>query len=166
MNPAATYIFCAALAYGQSSYGQQAATPQPAQLPTTVTAPPAPCAKSAPSQPHKEGWLERKARDLACKKNSNLCSLPSSTDDAMGSAPSDKPCTPNLSPQPLALPATPAQQTGIPNPKPELVCPPKSTLIPGQPYCIFSDRKVVDAIPLPSGILSDSSKSEPVTAAK
>jgi hypothetical protein len=80
-----------------------------------------------------------------------------------------KPCpvaTPIAQPKPQILPATPTPQTGIPNAKPEFVCPPKATLIPGQPYCIFSDRKVVDAIPLPSGILSDSPKPVPVSTAK
>jgi hypothetical protein len=143
---------------------QQPPTPQPTQQQAATTA--TPCKSSAPSQPHKEGWLERKARYLACKNNSNLCDLPTSPIDATGTAPSDKPCTPNPQPKPQTLPATPAPQAITPNPKSEFVCPPKATLIPGQPYCIFSDRKVVDAIPLPSGILSDSSKSVPVTAAK
>jgi hypothetical protein len=38
------------------------------------------------------------------------------------------------------------------NGKPVYVCPPKSTLIPNYPYCVYADRSVVDAIPLPANL--------------
>jgi len=58
------------------------------------------------------------------------------------------PATPPVTP-PVAAAQLPAAQ-GIG--KPVYVCPPKSTLIPNFPYCIYPDLSVVDAIPLPPGM--------------
>ncbi len=140
--------------------GQQAATPQPAQHNAAANTN-TPC-NSAPSKPHTQGWLEKKARALACAKNPNACNLPASPDDALGTTLGAKPCTPATAPKTQAPAVTPAPAKPVSPPPPptaDYVCPPKATLIPGQPYCIFSDRKVVDAIPLPSGTLADPSKS-------
>jgi hypothetical protein len=135
----------------------------------------APCAKQAPPAPHKPGWLEKKAKAMACKQNKNLCDLPSSVKDATGETSAPPPCPVNTAskpPAPLvsktdAAPAKPpvtaspaAGATG--NGKPVYVCPPKSTLIPNFPYCLMPDRSVVDAIPLPANL---SAPAPPASAA-
>lgn len=121
----------------------------------------APCGKQTPPSPHKPTWLEKKTKALACKQNRNFCDLPSSTEEVTGATPQPKTCPASpapISPTPKsatsekdkpAAPVNPA--TGTPSSgKPVLVCPPKSTLIPGFPYCVFPDRTVVDAMPLPT----------------
>jgi hypothetical protein len=125
--------------------GQQAATPQPTQQAAATT--PAPCNSSAPSKPHQQGWLEKKARAIACAKNPNLCSLPSSTDDAMGTTQSSKPCAQIPAPK-TPVPAV-APQPPAPTAKPALVCPPKTVLIANTRYCLAADNTTVDAIQLP-----------------
>jgi hypothetical protein len=140
-------ILLAALSVVPTALAQQAATPQPAQQQTAATIP-TPCKSPAPAQPHKPGWLEQKARAIACKKNASLCNLPSSVDDAMGTTGTAKPCTQSPAPKPPA-PGISAPQTPAPNAKPALVCPPKTVLIANTPYCLAADHTTVDAIPLP-----------------
>jgi hypothetical protein len=140
-------LFAALLVSG-TAYAQQATTPQPTQQQTAATTS-TPCKSTAPAQPHKPGWLEKKARDLACKKNANLCQLPSSADDAVGTTQTAKPCTQSPAPKPSAPPATPAPQTPAPTAKPAYVCPPRTVLIANTPYCLAADQTTVDAIPLP-----------------
>ena len=131
-----------ALLSSLSKAQQNPPTPQPQTIP---------CNNPVPVPPHKQGWLEKKARALACQQNKNLCDLPSSSGDLTGTPAGAKPCTPAPAPKAPAPPATPAPQTPPPaNPKPAFVCPPKSTLIPNHPYCIYQDNTVVDAIPLPA----------------
>ena len=91
---------------------QTPSTPQPTPTQAASTAP---CTKAAPSQPHKEGWLEKKTRALACQKDKNLCDLPSSASDATGSTPDAKPCpTTATTTTPAAQPAPPAHlPTGV-----------------------------------------------------
>jgi hypothetical protein len=134
-------IFAAFVAFQANA--QQAATPQPAQQQTAATTP-TPCPIPGPTQPHKQGWLEKKARALACKQNSNMCDLPSSPNDFGGTTPAAKPCTQTPAPK---QPVTPPQ---VPNAKPALVCPPKTVLIANTPYCLAADHTTVDAIPLPA----------------
>ncbi|HTV53588.1 MAG TPA: hypothetical protein VMI06_01595 [Terriglobia bacterium] len=97
------YFFALAALLASFSQAQQTpSTPQPTQQQTAPAAAGAiPCSNSAPPKPHNQGWLERKARALACQKNPQLCSLPNSTDDALGTA---KPCPPT------ATPSTPTTQ--------------------------------------------------------
>ena len=132
-----TFQLLAALAVPLAVFAQQ--QPQPTQQPAVVTSP---CTSNLPPPPHKQGWLEQKARELACQKNKNLCSLPSSPTDVTGTVPAQKPCNPAPTPAPKPLPA-PAQPAA-----PDYVCPPKAKLIAGHPYCIYPDNTVVDAIPL------------------
>jgi hypothetical protein len=146
MKTTAWFPLFAALLLTSTTYAQQAATPQPTQQQTSATTP-TPCNPPASSQPHKPGWLEKKARDLACKKNANLCNLPSSTNDAMGTTQTAKPCTQTPAPK---TPAPLPPQTPAPNAKPAYVCPPNTTLIPNTTYCLRPDNTTVDAIPLPA----------------
>lgn len=132
-----------------------AAQAQPATSSTT------PCSKPAPSQPHKQGWIERQARALACKKNPQLCNLPSSTDDALGTTPDGKPCpvstTGGTAPATKPVPQTPAAaQSPTTGDKPTYVCPPKTVLIPNTAYCLTADHSTVDAIPLPPSLAAPS----------
>jgi hypothetical protein len=129
--------------------------PQPAQS-QSAPASTAPCGKQTPPPPPKPGWLEKKAKALACKQNKNLCDLPSSAAEVTGATPQPPPCPANTSPAPpTTKPAPPEKDkptvpSGAPaSGKPVYVCPPKSTLIPNFPYCIYPDLSVVDAIPLP-----------------
>jgi len=150
-----------------SSAQQIPQAPQPSQTqfqpaPTTSTQP---CAQQAPpAPPRKPGWLEQKARALTCQKNKNLCGLPSSTGGITGQTPNPKPCPASTAPNSPATkpairekgtPSTPAAPTTATagNGKPVYVCPPKSVLIPNQPYCIRADRTVIDAIAVPSELL-------------
>lgn len=135
-HPLLLVLLLASLAGAQ----QTPPTPQP-QAP--------PCNAPAPAPPHKQGWLEKKARALACQQNKNLCDLPSSPDDMTGTPAGAKPCIPAPAPKTPPPPAAPIPQApAVPNAKPAFVCPPKSTLIPNHPYCIYPDNTVVDAIPL------------------
>jgi hypothetical protein len=151
----------AALVASLTAVGQQAATPQPtpAQA-STAPATTAPCSKATPAPPHKPGYLEKKARALACAHDKSLCDLPKSPDEVLGGPTDPKPCPVSTagSPSPAkaqpqttpAPPAPPASATA--NSKPVYVCPPKATLISGFPYCLNPDHSVVDAIPLPAGL--------------
>lgn len=131
---------------------------QPQQPPTPTTT--IPCSKNTPAQPHKPGYLEKKAKALACKQNKQFCDLPSSPTEITGVTPDAKPCPANTVASPtqakaqaqptLAPSAAPA--TAPANSKPVLVCPPKSTLIPGYPYCMNPDHSLVDAIALPASL--------------
>jgi hypothetical protein len=143
----------ATASHAQQSPSTSQPTPVQAQ---PATAPAPPCNKATPSPARKPGWLETKAKALACKQNKNLCDLPSSSSDVLGSTPAAKPCpanaaanpTPAPKPSPQPSPAT----TGAPpsaSTKPTYVCPPNSTLIPGHPYCLMADHSTVDAIKLP-----------------
>jgi hypothetical protein len=141
----ATHLLIPLLLLASLAGAQQ--TPQPQPAPSTTT----PCNNPAPAPPHKQGWLEKKARDLACRQNKNLCDIPSSPDDITGTPSTPKPCTQTPTPKPPTPPAPPAPQAPTaPNAKPAYVCPPKTTLIPNYPYCIYPDHTVVDAIPLPA----------------
>jgi len=71
-----------------STTQQTSAQAQPAAASTV------PCANNAAAPQHKPGWLEQKAKALACKQNKNLCDLPSSPMDILGTAPDAKPCPP------------------------------------------------------------------------
>jgi len=122
--------------------GAQAQQPQAASSTSG-----SPCPKAAPSQPHKQGWLEQKARALACSKNANLCNLPSSADDAMGTQ-TAKPCAQTPAPKTPIAPSAPVPQFPAPNAKPALVCPPKTVLIANTRYCLTADNTTVDAIQL------------------
>jgi hypothetical protein len=95
-----------------ASLSQAQQTPSTSQSAAAQT-PPAPastvpCAKPAPTQPHKPGWLEKKAKALACAQNKNLCDLPSSPTDIVGSTPEAKPCPPAAAPTPPATQPAPA----------------------------------------------------------
>ena len=89
----------------QSPQQPQPTQPQPAQA-QPATASTVPCIKGASNPPHKQGWLEKKARTLACAKNKNLCDLPSSTTETTGGTPEAKPCPTNAPPKQVA-PSTP-----------------------------------------------------------
>jgi hypothetical protein len=163
--------FSAVLLVSLTSVGQQ--TPSTSQ-PTPVQAQPAaastaPCNKSAPDPQHKPGWLEKKARALACAHDKGLCDLPKSPDDALGTPTGGKPCPANpatsatVKPQAQPTPTPPAVPAlATTSNKPVLVCPPKASLIPGFPYCLNPDRSVVDAIALPPSL---SAPAPPVPAA-
>jgi hypothetical protein len=149
-----------------TGHAQQSPQPQSAQAQPCIT-------PATPQPPKGTGFhLPKKLSDALAKPLNGVeqnTGIHIDPNQVAKDATTPKPCpvaTPIAQPKPQILPATPTPQTGIPNAKPEFVCPPKATLIPGQPYCIFSDRKVVDAIPLPSGILSDSPKPVPVSTAK
>jgi hypothetical protein len=143
-------LVSAALLVAYNVQAQQSPSPQPP--PQTAATTSTPCKSTAPAQPHRPGWLEKKARDLACKKNANLCQLPSSSDDATGTTQTGKPCAQNPAPKPSAPLATPAPQTPPPNAKPAYVCPPRTVLIANTPYCLAADQTTVDAIPLPPSL--------------
>lgn len=153
-----TVTFVGMIAY--TGNVQQEVTPQTTQQQTTSPNS-VPCKSAAQAPAHKQGVIEKKLRELACKKNPDFCSLPNSTDEVLGTTPTAKPCAPTPTPKTQPPPVTPPPAKPVP-PKPDaptdFVCPPKATLIPGQPYCIYSDRKVVDAIPLPAGTLPEPSK--------
>jgi len=120
------------------------------QTPPTTQPQAPPCNTPAPAPPHKQGWLEKKARALACQQNKNLCDLPSSPADLTGTVPAQKPCNP--APAPAPAPTPKPQPVPAPPATPDYVCPPKAKLIPNHPYCIYPDNTVVDAIPLsPAG---------------
>jgi hypothetical protein len=150
-------VVVAGLLGGYVSAAQQSSSPSqqtPAQgQPAPAAAPP--CNKATPSPARKPGWLETKAKALACKQNKNLCDLPSSPSDITGSTSSAKPCPANTSSNAAPASKPPAQApatTGAPpsaSTKPTYVCPPKATLIPGYAYCLLPDHSTVDAIPLP-----------------
>jgi len=149
---------------------QQAATsqPTPAQAPT-APATTAPCSKATPDQPHKDSWLQKKARAFACKQNKNLCDLPSSPTEITGVTPDTKPCPASTvgGAVPAKAPAQPApapSASATANGKPVYVCPPKATLIPGFPYCLNADRSVVDAIPLPTSLSAPVPTASPAPA--
>ena len=148
-------ILAALLASLMSQAQQSLQPPQPTQPPHTQ-AQPAPCVP-APAPQRKPGWLEKKAKALACQQNKAFCDLPSSASEITGGTPETKPCPVNpalptkVQPQVPPVTATsPAAQT--PSAKPTYVCPPKTTLIPGTPYCLTGDHSTVDAIPLPPNL--------------
>jgi hypothetical protein len=141
---------------------QPAQTLQPSQAQAASQQVAAPCAKQAP--PRKAGWLEKKAKAIACSHNKQLCDLPSSTDEVTGGTSNAKPCpanpVPNSPPTKSASaatdkPAIPTNAAVAPaNNKPVFVCPPKTTLIPNYAYCLTADHTVVDAILLPPSLSS------------
>lgn len=141
----------------QAQQNPSTSQPTPAQVPSAAAST-APCNKTAATPPRKPGYLENKMKALACKQNKNLCDVPSSPVEITGGTPDNKPCPANpvagsipVKAQPT--PAPPIASTTAPsNVKPILVCPPKSTLIPGFPYCLNPDRSVVDAIALPASL--------------
>jgi hypothetical protein len=130
--------------------------PSPVQA-QTAAASTVPCKSSAP-QPRKPGWLEKKTKALACKQNKQACDLPSSPNDIFGGTPDAKPCPTNTaaSPSPLKAQPIPALPTNTAT-KPVYVCPPKATLIPGFPYCMYADHSTVDAIALPPSLSAPAS---------
>jgi len=96
----------AAMLASPASHAQQTPStsqPTPSQV-QPATASTAPCNKAAAGQPHKPSWIEKKAKALACAQNKNLCDLPSSPTDIVGTAPEAKPCPPT------ATQTTPAAQ--------------------------------------------------------
>jgi len=123
---------------------------QPASAPTT------PCVKTAAAPPRKQSWIEKKAKALACQKNKNFCDIPASDSEITGGTPESKPCpvTPASPPKAQQVPpaATPVPAVPAVSSKPTFVCPPKTTLIPGTPYCLTGDHSTVDAIPLPASL--------------
>jgi hypothetical protein len=148
-------------------------TPSTSQ-PTPAQAQPAaastvPCNKSAPAPPPKPGYLEKKARALACAHDKTLCDIPKSPDEVLGGPTDPKPCP--AKPATLAPVKTQAQPTPAPSAipvsaaassKPVYFCPPKSSLISGFPYCLNPDGSVGDALPLPPGL---SAPAPPASAA-
>ena len=154
MKTSITYLALAALLTSTVGQAQQSpSTPQP--TPTST----APCSKGAPAQQRQPGWLEKKAKAFACQQNKNLCDLPSSPSEITGGTPGDKPCPATTTASPASPPKAqlPTSNTTTPAPAssgttPAYVCPPKSELIPGTPYCLTGDHTTVDAIPLPPGM--------------
>jgi hypothetical protein len=131
--------------------------PQPIQAPLppqiqvqSAAANVPPCGKQSSPPAHKPTWLEKKTKALAYKQNKNFCDLPSSVGDAVGETPKPQPCPTTSGPAPstsktaAAGPSPVASATPVPA-KPVYVCPPKSSLIPNFPYCVFPDHSVVDA---------------------
>jgi hypothetical protein len=152
-----------------TSVGQQTSSTPPTPQPTSAAASTVPCNKTI-APPPRPGWLEKKARALACQKDKQFCDAPSSSADLLGGIPDAKPCPANtvagqtpVKAQPQQPPApTAAQASATANSKPALVCPPKATLIPGFPYCLKPDHTTVDAIPLPANL---SAPASPASAA-
>jgi hypothetical protein len=160
----------AALVVPLTLFAQQAATPQPtpAQGPN-APATTAPCSKTTPAPPRKPGYLERKARALACAHDKSLCDLPKSPDDVLGGTPDTKPCPASTvgGAAPAKAPAQPApapSASATANSKPVYVCPPKATLIPGFPYCLNPDHSVSDAIALPPSLSTPAPTASPAPA--
>jgi len=158
MKTPITFLAFSTLLAGFSLAQQTPSTSQPASRPNQPTqSATVPCTKAAPSQPRKQGWLEKKARALACQKNKNLCDLPSSGPDITGQTPGSKPCpvstaggtAPALKPQPQTSASAAPSATGD---KPAYVCPPKTVLIPNTAYCLTADHLTVDAIALPASL--------------
>jgi hypothetical protein len=148
-------ILAALLASSVSQAQQNLQPPQPTPQPHTQIQT-TPCAPTPPP-PRKPGWLEKKAKALACQQNKAFCDLPSSASEFTGGTPETKPCpiSPAL-PTKVQPPVPPATTPGPTSPAPSLratyVCPPKTTLIPGTPYCLTGDHSTVDAIPLPPSL--------------
>jgi hypothetical protein len=143
-----------ALIAGYTMAQQAASTSQrmPAQTQSSAAST-VPCNKPNPTPPRKPGYLEKKAKALACKQNKQFCDLPSSQQQITGAMPDAKPCPASTTVNASAASA---------NSKPILVCPPNSTLVPDFPYCLKPDHTTVDAIALPPSL---SAPPPPVPAA-
>jgi len=152
-----------------AGWAQQSAPIQPPSLQAPVK--PAPCVPSKPKLPRwtkvqAPPWLQKQlARQQA--KTGTTVDPNAPIQDALKPAP-----CPATKAAPAPLPATSAKQPAVPvkdsvakppapaapaaapsnKPATAYVCPPKSTLIPNYPYCVFPDHSVVDAIPLPANL--------------
>jgi hypothetical protein len=144
-TPITLFFFFALL--GSFIQAQQSQQPQP-QAPPAPTQ--TPCSNPAPSQPQKPSWLAKKAKDLACKQNRNLCDMPTDPTEVFGT-PSKPACTnaPAAAPKPQT-PAPPPPPAAPAPAKPVYFCPPHSTLIAGYAYCLLPDHSTIDALPLPN----------------
>jgi hypothetical protein len=130
-------------------HGQQAAPPPPAQAPASSQ----PCTPKGTANPslHPENIKPlnkglNKLGGILNKTTGGAITAPSAGDIAKTTKPAPPPCPVPVPPAPIP-PAQPTQ-----NARPAFVCPPKSTLIPNHPYCIYPDNSVVDAIPLPANL--------------
>jgi hypothetical protein len=148
MKPA-TLLAAAVALYGLTLHGQQTTPIQTTQPPANAqpcTPQPGMTQNVHPEniKPLNKGLS--KLGGVLSKTTGGAITAPSAADISKATKPAPAPCpAPAVTAPPPAAPAVQTQTA-----KPAFVCPPKSTLIPNYPYCIYPDNTVVDAIPLPA----------------
>ena len=149
----AALTLAAMIAY--SGHGQQVTNSQPTQPQTTpcTPAPKPPKGFHFGIPPKLQQAIDKQRQQIQNKTGQTVPSTDEVKKDLQ-----PKPCPAPGKAQPDNPQKAPPAKPVSPPPQAEFVCPPKATLIPGQPYCIFNDRKVVDAIPLPAGTIADPAK--------
>ena len=152
MKTTASLLILVALSVPGALEGQQAETPNSAQAaPTVQPCSPQPSGLGKNVHPENIKPLNKglnKLGGILNKTTGGAITAPTAGDISKATKPAPAPCPAPAVPPPA--PAKPAPKTQ--EARPAFVCPPKSTLIPNHPYCIYPDNSVVDAIPLPANL--------------